>query len=254
MTARVATCSSTDAAVALGRGATSCSAAGPQQPRPQPAPGAGRPARAGRYRWAVGALVSGRPRRPPPARRDGSAATAAAAAVAGRWAEHRAVPAVPVEGQRIYRLGELRHPTGVAGALRLAGDHDRERLVAWARGFLDETGMHALAPDDLLDRHLARGLRLWETDEPVSMAVVPPPAGGVSRIRFVSTPRSTAAGRRRACVAALSARVTADGAGCMLYTQLPNPTSKRCTEASATSASARPSWTASTPGAAGDRR
>lgn len=153
----------------------------------------------------------------------GDAATAAA--FAGRWAEQRAVPAVPVEGQRIYRLRDLRQPTGVAGTLRLAGDHDRERLAGWARGFLDETGMPGMA-DQVLDRHLASGLWVWEAGEPVSMAVASSPTDGVARIGFVYTPpEHRGRGYAGACVAAASARVVAGGATCMLYTQLHNPTS-----------------------------
>lgn len=149
-----------------------------------------------------------------------------AAAFAGRWAERRATPVVPVEGQRIYRLAEIRHPSGVPGRLRLAADADRDLLAGWVRGFLDETGMHPLGPDELLDRHLARGLWLWEDDGPASMAVASTATAGVSRIGFVYTPPER---RRRgyaaACVAALSDRVLATGTACMLYTQLQNPTS-----------------------------
>ena len=54
----------------------------------------------------------------------GDAATAAF--FAGCWAEQRKTPAVPLEGQRLYELGELRHPDGVPGRpqLRHAPGHE----------------------------------------------------------------------------------------------------------------------------------
>jgi GNAT superfamily N-acetyltransferase len=155
-----------------------------------------------------------------------SAEAATAAAFAGRWAERTGRPAVPVEGQRIYRLGRLRPPSGVPGSLRRAGPQDRGLLVGWVAGFLDETGAHPLGPEELTDRHLARGLWLWDVGKPVSMAVASSPLAGVSRIGFVYTPPPhRGRGYAAACVAALSGQVVAGGAACMLYTQLQNPTS-----------------------------
>ena len=156
------------------------------------------------------------------------AEAATAASFAGHWAERRAVPVVPVEGQRLYRLGTVRRPVGVPGGLRRAGAGDRELLVAWAAAFAEETGGHPLAPSHIVDRHLAtRGMWIWERDgEPVSVAAAAPPVAGVVRIGYVFTPPEH---RRRgfaaACVAAVSERVQGEGAGCILYTQLQNPTS-----------------------------
>jgi uncharacterized protein len=154
----------------------------------------------------------------------GDAATAAA--FAGRWAERRATPVLPVEGQRIYRLNGVRQPPDVPGRLRRAGPEDREVVVGWMAGFLEETGMNLFRPEELFDRHVARGLWLWEADGPVSMAASSPPTAGMSRIGFVYTPPEH---RRRgfaaACVAALSTRIAGDGLDCILNTQLQNPTS-----------------------------
>ena len=153
---------------------------------------------------------------------------ASAAAFAGHWAERRATPVLPVEAQRIYRLGRLRPPSGVPGGLRRAGDGDADLLLGWVTGFLEETGLHPLHPAELVDRHLARGLWLWvgETGEPVSMAVASPPTAGMSRIGFVYTPpEHRRRGYAAACVAALSQRVLGDGCDCILNTQLQNPTS-----------------------------
>lgn len=151
-----------------------------------------------------------------------------AAAFAGRWAERRGTPVVPVEAQRVYRLGRLHPPPGVAGRLRRAGEADAGALLGWLKGFLAETGVHPLNPAELLQRHLARGVWLWETEagEPVSMAVATPAAAGMSRIGFVYTPpEHRRCGYAAACVAAVSERVQGDGLDCILNTQLQNPTS-----------------------------
>ncbi|MDQ2826455.1 MAG: GNAT family N-acetyltransferase [Actinomycetota bacterium] len=154
---------------------------------------------------------------------------ATAAAFAGRWAERRGVPAVPVEGQRIYRLGAVRHPSGVPGGLRPAAASDRDVLVAWATSFLGDTDSQGLDAADMTDRHLRAGrLWVWEHDgRPVSTAAASVPAAGVSRVAFVYTPpEDRLHGYATACVAALSARIVAgDAAICILYTQLSNPRS-----------------------------
>lgn len=152
-----------------------------------------------------------------------------AAAFAGRWAERRRVPVVPVEGQRIYRLGTVRHPSGVPGRFRQAGGADRDELVEWARSFLQHTGSGPFDPAEMTERHLASGrLWLWEHGgRLVSMAAVSVPAAGVSRVAFVYTPvEHRGRGYAAACVASLSEWVLAGDVGtCILYTQLSNPTS-----------------------------
>ncbi len=158
-----------------------------------------------------------------------ASAAVTAADFAGQWAERRRVPAVPVEGQRIYRLGVLRQPSGVPGRLRPATVSDRGLLVGWATSFLDDTESQALDAADMTDRHLGAGrLWVWEHDgRPVSTAAATVPVAGVSRVAFVYTPPADRShGYAGACVAALSAHiVAADAATCILYTQLSNPTS-----------------------------
>ena len=152
-----------------------------------------------------------------------------AAAFAGHWAERRATPVQPEEAQRIYRLGRLRLPPGGEGRLRRAAAPDAGVLLGWVKGFLAETGVYPLDPEELLGRHLARGgLWLWETEagEPVSMAVASRPAAGMSRIGFVYTPpEHRRRGYAAACVAAVAEVVQAEGLDCILNTQLQNPTS-----------------------------
>jgi RimJ/RimL family protein N-acetyltransferase len=157
------------------------------------------------------------------------AEAASASAFAGRWAEVRRTPAVPLEAQQLLRLGELVLPGRVPGCLRQATDDDRSLLVAWAEGFLADTGESAaLDTQAMVDGRLKAGrIWVWEDDGAVSMASAPPPVAGVCRIGIVYTPpRHRRRGYAGACVAALSAHLLAAGAEvCVLYTQLANPTS-----------------------------
>jgi ribosomal protein S18 acetylase RimI-like enzyme len=146
---------------------------------------------------------------------------------AGYWAEVRSVPVVPVEGQRLYQLGELVAPSGAAGRRRLADHDDEETIWSWLEGFGQETG--GIIPErDSVRRRIADGcLSLWDNGEPVSMASFSPPVAGVSRIYLVYTPPAF---RRRgfaaACTAAVSrAALQAGAEHCVLFTQLRNPQS-----------------------------
>jgi len=160
----------------------------------------------------------------------GIASDAATAAVfAAGWAERRGVPAVPTEGQRIYRLGDVRHPSGVPGRLRRAAAADRTVLVGWAARFLEDTASPPMDTGEFTDRHMRAGrLWVWDLDgRAVSAASASEPVAGVTRVGFVYTPpEHRRQGYAGACVAALSACVLAeDGGICILYTQLANPTS-----------------------------
>ncbi|HVF13553.1 MAG TPA: GNAT family N-acetyltransferase [Acidimicrobiales bacterium] len=157
------------------------------------------------------------------------AESAVASRFAARWAEWLAVPARPVEAQRVYELATLVPPAAPApGRLRPAVPADRETLVAWAGGFLGDVGGLPDEPAAAVEQRMADGgLWVWDDDGPAAMASSTPPLGGVSRIGFVYTPPER---RRRgyatACVAALSDHLLATGAErCMLYAQLHNPTS-----------------------------
>ena len=156
------------------------------------------------------------------------AESATAASFAGRWAEVRDIPVFPVEAQRIHRIRRVHHPEGVGGALRPAGPADRPVLLGWTAAFLKDTDSIPFDPAHLVDRHLrADRMRLWDVaGDPVSMAAVSAAAGGIARVAFVYTPpEHRRHGYAAACVAALSERVLGEGLGCILHTQLHNPTS-----------------------------
>jgi hypothetical protein len=146
---------------------------------------------------------------------------------AGRWAERRRLPVDPVEGGRLYVLGELVVPPPVPGRLRQATSADRDLIAGWAAAFAAGTA----DPTDTVTnaRHrLARGrVWVWEDGEPVSMASAPAPVNGVARVGLVYTPAKwRGRGYAAASVAALSQRLLSDDAdSCILYTQLSNPTS-----------------------------
>jgi GNAT superfamily N-acetyltransferase len=146
---------------------------------------------------------------------------------AGYWAEVRKVPAAPVEGQRLYQLGELVAPEGVAGERRIAQNGDEEMIWSWLRDFGAETGGIVPERDSLRHRIADRSLSLWDNGEPVSMASFSPPVAGVSRIYLVYTPPPHRRhGFAAACTAAVSqAALKAGAEHCVLFTQLRNPQS-----------------------------
>jgi RimJ/RimL family protein N-acetyltransferase len=96
--------------------------------------------------------------------------------------------------ERLYRLGTLRTPNGVAGTARLATDDDRRVLVDWVELFSQETFSHVrgdAAGERFVDTANQVGDRfvVWDVDgAPVSMAMLRAPASGVSRIGPVFTP------------------------------------------------------------------
>jgi GNAT superfamily N-acetyltransferase len=152
-----------------------------------------------------------------------------AAAFAGRWSELVRDRVAPEEGQRIYRLGELRPAAGVPGGLRRATGRDRDLLVAWRVAFSAETGAPGSGdPAAAIDRDLIAGrMFVWDDEGAACAARATVPVAGVSRIGGVYTPPGL---RRRGyasgCVGSLCSWVRQeDGATCILYTQLANPTS-----------------------------
>lgn len=157
-----------------------------------------------------------------------TAEAATAAAFAGCWSE--LVPGrVDVrEGQRLYHLGELSLVHDVPGALRHARDDERSLLAEWVAAFCAETGAPAGDPAEVVEQEMAAArLFIWDDDGAVSMVRATAGVAGLSRIGFVYTPvELRGRGYALACVGALSQRLRdTEGLGCVLYTQLTNPTS-----------------------------
>ena len=150
-----------------------------------------------------------------------------AARFAGHISDHLQVPVEPVEGGRIYRLGRLAMPKGVAGQLQHAEAADEELVIAWAKAFRSESGDTGDPTAEALHRLSSGRVWLWDNGEPVAMAGAPKAVDRVARVGWVFTPPLR---RRRgygsAVTAALSRHLLDTEADtCILYTQLSNPTS-----------------------------
>jgi uncharacterized protein len=155
---------------------------------------------------------------------------------AQEWAARRGVAVEPTLEQGVYALRRVRAPSGVPGAMRLAGTGDRPLLLDWFRAFSDEVlhGSLLAAPERLarnIDARLAggdAGFGLWEVDgRPVSLAGFGGPTPNGIRIGPVYTPPEL---RGRGYASALTAAVTQlqldrGKRFCFLYTDLANPTS-----------------------------
>jgi GNAT superfamily N-acetyltransferase len=135
--------------------------------------------------------------------------------------------------ERLYRLGTLRPPSGVAGLHRHANGSDRDMLVDWVERFFVETFGHQrndAAGEEFLDAAEKKGDRwlLWVVDgAPVAMAMLRAPAFGVSRIGPVFTPlKQRGHGNGSAVTAAAAELALGDGVDdVVLFADLANPTS-----------------------------
>jgi RimJ/RimL family protein N-acetyltransferase len=158
---------------------------------------------------------------------NGEAGTAAA--FAGHWTEIRGIPAAPVLGQRLYQLGRLRPPDGVPGAGRVATDEEFDLGLAWLHAFHHDVGQPAqLEPGvQLRDRMAGGRLWIWDDEGPRAMVGFMRTVSGIARIGPVYTPpEHRRRGYAAACTAAVSQHVLDHHAeGCVLYTDLANPTS-----------------------------
>jgi GNAT superfamily N-acetyltransferase len=131
--------------------------------------------------------------------------------------------------QRLYRLGTLT-PLAPAppGAPRIAGEGDRDLLIAWYVGFGEDIGEAPLNIERIVDDRISfGGLTLWEVDgEPVAMAGALRPVAGTVRVAPVYTPRQLRGrGYAGAVTAEVSRQALALGAEVLLFTDLANPTS-----------------------------
>ena len=148
------------------------------------------------------------------------------------WCARTGAHAERTMAQRMYQLDTVIPPVGVPGRLRPATGDDAPLAAAWSHAFHDEAigaGHVSSVRDDRIHGWVAQGIVwLWDVDgTPVSMAMARPSAVLLPRVSLVYTPPEH---RRRgygaAGVAALSQHLLDTGArGCMLFTDLANPTS-----------------------------
>jgi len=152
--------------------------------------------------------------------------------LAETWATRTGRTSTLITAMRMYRLGQLAWPYGIAGeAVAAVTPRDVELVASWLAAFHEEAQPHAPVWDwhALAERRVASGhVRLWrDEDTVVSLAGVSAPAAGVARVGPVYTPPAY---RRRGYGAAVTATATAAAlsAGAehvVLYTDLANPTS-----------------------------
>jgi predicted GNAT family acetyltransferase len=155
----------------------------------------------------------------------------AATAFADRWTSLTGRGWTVQVSMRLYALGTLRPPSGVAGAARTAGPEDIEQVSAWWADFHAEAAPHQPVEELTLlgQRRLASGeIRLWVEDGvATALAGLSPPANGVGRIGPVYTPpERRRSGYGSAVTAAASQALLDAGADrVVLYTDLANPVS-----------------------------
>jgi len=156
---------------------------------------------------------------------NGEAATTAS--FAGRWTERTKSGAFPVQGLRLYELGELQPGAAVAGELRKVKAAERELALTWMRAFAIETGTPSNSAEKTIDTALeAERLWFWDDGGAVSVVIGGKPMANVVRVSFVYTPPEfRGRGYAGACVHELSRRMMSAGHRCILYTDLGNPTS-----------------------------
>jgi ribosomal protein S18 acetylase RimI-like enzyme len=161
----------------------------------------------------------------PLARVQGEAGSAAA--FAGAWTQRHGVAGIAPEGGRLYELGTVRAVADAPGRLRLAERDDREVLVDWTIAFGGETETIAAHAEQIVDLAITREqLWVWDDHGPVTMTGASSAVAGVTRVQRVYTPpEHRGRGYATACVEHQSRLLTEHGLGCVLYTQLSNPTS-----------------------------
>jgi predicted GNAT family acetyltransferase len=148
------------------------------------------------------------------------------------WLAVTGLDSTQVTATRLYRLGTLLPPQGVAGrGITAATAEDIDLLATWLAAFHDEAQPDAPILDwrSVAERRIrARQVHYWQVEGVVvAMAAVSAPANGVAPVGRVYTPP---AHRRRGYGAAVTAHATATAlasgaAHVVLYTDLANPIS-----------------------------
>ena len=161
-----------------------------------------------------------------------SAEPATARAVAAAWTRETGGSSRCPDARGDARASEVEGPRRPArGRLRVAGEDERELLVAWERSFVLEAGMGVVEEAERsVAARLAIGAQLvWEDGGPVCTLTLSPAIAGTVRIGPVYTPpEHRGRGYASSAVAGASRGALAGGARrCMLLTDLANPTSNK---------------------------
>jgi GNAT superfamily N-acetyltransferase len=163
----------------------------------------------------------------------------AASVMAGELARLQGDEVEVAQHTRLFELGGLVTPVGVAGSLRTATLDDLDLAKAWVDRFMFDADVQAgrdpaahgreeIEPDDLRRRIEAGTYWFWldESGERVHLTGANPPAFGVARIGPVYTPpEHRRHGYAGAAVAEVSRIFLVAGARVCLYTDQANPTS-----------------------------
>jgi uncharacterized protein len=155
------------------------------------------------------------------------------------WAGRHGLTARRTMAERIYRADRITPPSDVLGTVRLGSIDDRDLLIEWMEGFLDEAlhGQTHARADSMVRADLESGSRtyyLWEVDgRPVSTAGVTGPTPNGIRVGPVYTPPDV---RRRGygsavTAAASQAQLDAGRRFVFLFTDLANTTSNKIYQA-----------------------
>jgi GNAT superfamily N-acetyltransferase len=155
-----------------------------------------------------------------------------AAAFADSWRAVTGRSGTVKTEERLYRLGALRAPNGVAGTARLATADDRGLLVDWVGLFSEEafSPVHNDGGEEFVDNADRAGHRfmLWDLDGALgSMAMLRLPAADVSRIGPVFTPLTERGHGYGSAVTAAAAELAhrSGTPDVVLFADLANPTS-----------------------------
>jgi RimJ/RimL family protein N-acetyltransferase len=152
------------------------------------------------------------------------------------WCERAQVDVAGRVSQRLYRLSELKPPTGVLGEAVESAEADVDLIARWYAEFGRDAHTHdrkqwkhADLVQQVRDRDAAgSGHLIWRVGgEPVSLAVISAPQHGTSRIGPVYTPRKLRGHGYASAVTAAASRWGLDrGADhVLLFTDLANPVS-----------------------------
>lgn len=153
---------------------------------------------------------------------------------AARWSAQTNQPSKTIMDQGLYRLDKVDETLEKSpGTFRLAQESDKPLLKKWHIGFIEDTQMPEVTPEQAAE-WVARAVEreeivLWEDNGiPVACAKQARPSQNSITVSFVYTPTEhRRKGYARTLVADFSAKLLNNYEFCMLYTDMTNPTSNK---------------------------